>query len=239
MPASRLLRLALLVGIGGLVPPAWADMGMGPEPLQYFVSADRLEAQFRDGTDARLWDLEAWVGRDLNKFWFKSEGEDTDDGLEQAEVQGLFSRAVSAFWDLQLGLRHDLRPNPTRSYAVLGMQGEAPYRIEVDAAAFISENGDASLRIETEYDLRLTQRWILQPRTEFEFAFSQDSDLGVGRGPNSLEAGLRLRYAVVPEFAPYIGLDFETALGDTRNLRRNAGEERSSWGAVLGIHAWF
>jgi copper resistance protein B len=210
-----------------------------PETITY-VSVDRLEAQLRDADDVLIWDAEAWIGGDLNKLWFKTEGEDVDDeGLEQAELQLLYSRAIAAFWDVQAGLRHDLRPNPSKTYAVIGLQGLAPYRFEVDAAAFLSEDGDASASVELEYDLRLTQRWILQPRAELDIAFSQVAELGVGRGPSQLEAGLRLRYEVVPEFAPYVGVGYETALGDTRGLRSDEGEQRSDWGLVLGLKAWF
>ena len=216
------------------------DMGMGAPPVITYFSVDRLEGQLRDGNDALAWEAEGWVGRDLNKLWFKTKGEDVEDeGLEQAELQLLYSRAVLPFWDLQLGLRHDLRPNPSKSYAVVAVEGMAPYRIDVEASAFVSEDGDASARLELEYDLRFTQRWILQPRAELDFAFSQVSDLDVGRGPSKLETGLRLRYQVLPEFAPYLGLSYETALGDTRGLLSDANEDRSSWGLVLGLTAWF
>lgn len=222
------------------VDAAASDMGMGPPPLITYFSVDRLEGQLRDGNDALVWEAEGWVGRDLNKLWFKTKGENVEDeGLEQAELQLLYSRAVLPFWDLQVGLRHDLRPNPSKSYGVVAMEGMAPYRIDVEASAFISEDGDASARLELEYDLRFTQRWILQPRAELDFAFSQVSELDVGRGPTKLETGLRLRYQVLPEFAPYLGLSYETALGDTRGLLSDAGESRSDWGLVFGLTAWF
>ncbi|UCG73643.1 MAG: copper resistance protein B [Chromatiales bacterium] len=231
--------VSVLVALVGVDATA-TDMGMGAPPVITYFSVDRLEGQLRDGNDALVWEAEGWVGRDLNKLWFKTKGEDVEDeGLEQAELQLLFSRAVLPFWDLQLGLRHDLRPNPSKSYGVVAMEGMAPYRIDVEAAAFISEDGDASARLELEYDLRLTQRWILQPRAELDFAFSQVSELDIGRGPTKLETGLRLRYQVLPEFAPYLGLNYETALGDTRGLLSDAGESRSDWGLVVGVTAWF
>jgi copper resistance protein B len=233
--SGLLLTGALLFGLS-----AQAEMGMGPDRPLIYVALDRLEAQFRDGDDARVWDAEAWIGGDVHKAWFKTQGEDvSDEGLERAELQALYSRAIAPFWDLQLGLRHDLRPNPSKTYGVVALEGLAPYRIEVEASGFISEDGDASARLELEYDLRLTQQWILQPRAELDFAFSQVSELQVGKGPTTLETGLRLHYAVKPELSPYIGVDFESALSDTRGLRRDAGEERSSWGAVIGLSAWF
>jgi len=226
---------ALLTGL-----PTHAEMGMGPAKALTYVSVDRLEAQFRDGDDARIWDAEAWIGGDIHKAWFKTQGEDvSDEGLERAELQALYSRAIAPFWDLQLGLRHDLRPNPSKTYAVVALEGLAPYRIDVEASGFMSEDGDASVRLELDYDLRLTQQWILRPRAEIDFAFSQVSDLQVGKGPTTLETGLRLHYAIKPEFAPYIGVDFESALSSTRGLKKDAGEQRSSWGAVIGLSGWF
>ncbi|MGI9329805.1 MAG: copper resistance protein B [Gammaproteobacteria bacterium] len=232
--------LTLIAGACFFCLSAKAEMGMGGGQTLTYFSVDRLEAQFRDGDDARVWDAEAWIGGDMHKAWFKTQGEDVSgEGLERAELQALYSRAVAPFWDLQLGLRHDLRPNPSKTYGVVALEGLAPYRIEVEASGFISEDGDASARLELEYDLRLTQQWILQPRVELDFAFSQVSELQVGKGPTVLETGLRLHYAIKPELSPYIGVDFESALSDTRGLRRDAGEERSSWGAVIGLSAWF
>jgi copper resistance protein B len=220
--------------------PAAAEMGMGKPPTITYFSVDRLEAQLRDGNNALQWEAEGWVGGDLNKLWLKTEGEDIEDeGLEQAELQLLYSRAVLPFWDLQVGLRHDLRPNPSKNYAVVAMEGLAPYRVDIEASAFISEDGDPSARLELQYDLRFNQRWILQPRAELDYSFSKVSDLDLGRGPSKLETGLRLRYQLLPAFAPYLGLSYESALGDTRGLLKDAGEARSDWGLVLGLTAWF
>jgi copper resistance protein B len=235
--------LAILIMTGLLAGPVAAtDMNAamgGPKAVAY-LSLDRLEAQLRDGSNAWAWDAEGWFGGDLDKLWIKTKGEDDQDtGLEQAELQLLYSRAVAAFWDLQLGVRHDMRPNPSKTYAVVGVEGTAPYRIDIDAAAFVSEDGDASARVEAEYDLRLNQRWVLQPRAELDVAFSQTSELDVGRGPSKLETGLRLRYEFLPEFAPYLGVRYESALGNSRGLVKDAGDSRSTWSAVLGIHAWF
>lgn len=229
------LTLAALAGAASA-----SDMGMGSPPLVTYFSADRLEMRFRDGDDAIAWEAEGWIGRDMNKLVFRTEGK-LDDGssAEDAELQLLYGRSVLPFWDLQFGLRHDLRPNPSKTYAVAALAGLAPYRIEALASAFLSEDGDASARLELEYDLRLTQRWILQPRTEFDFAFSQVSDLDVGRGPGKLETGLRLRHQITQQFSPYLGLSHEMALGNTRSLLNDHGKSRSEWSLVLGLNAWF
>ena len=237
---SRLDCGAVAIALLAMGQACATDMGMGSPPLILSFSADRAEARLRDGDDAFVWDAEGWIGGDLNKVGFRTRGETDDNGsAEEAELQLLFSRAILPFWDLHAGLRHDLRPNPSKTYAVLSVEGTAPYRVEVEASAFVSEDGDASAELELEYDLRLTQQWILQPRVDFDFAFSQVSELDVGKGPSELETGLRLRYEFTKQFAPYLGVVYETALGDTRDLRKDAGEDRSSWSLGLGLKAWF
>ena len=214
--------------------------GMGGPPVITYVGLDRLEYQARDGQDARVWDAQAWIGGDLHKAWFKAEGEDvSSEGLEKSELQALYSRAIAPFWDLQAGIRHDFQPNPSRSFAVIGLQGLAPYRFEVDAAAFLSEDGDASARVEVEYDLRLTGRGILQPRVELDLAFSDVDELGIAAGPEKLEAGLRLRYAIRPDFAPYAGIEYARKLADNADLARSAGDDVDTFSVVAGLRFWF
>lgn len=217
-----------------------AEGGMEGGGVQTWLAAERLEYQARDGHDAVLWDLQGWTGGDLHKAWIKAEGERLEsEGTESSELQGLYSRAVLPYWDLQVGLRHDFRPGPSRSYAVIGLQGLAPYRFEVDAAAFVSEEGDISLRAESEYDLLITQRLILQPRLEVNIAFSDVPELEIGSGFTDVEAGLRLRYEIYREFAPYVGIEYARLLGDTGDLAKRAGEDAGGWSMVFGLRAWF
>ena len=214
--------------------------GMGRQPMQLFIGGDRLEYQVRDSEDVALWDLQGWWGGDLNKAWLKTEGDWTDSGgVENAELQLLYSRAVAAFWDLQIGARYDLRPDPETGYLAFGIQGLAPYWFEVDLAGFLSESGDLSARAELEYDLRLTRRWLVQPRLEVNAAFSDVPELAISSGLTDLEAGLRLRYEVRPEFAPYVGIEYSRLYGARADAARAAGRARSGWGLALGLRAWF
>lgn len=237
MPRLTLFAL-LLAPLAGLADEMAG--GMGRQPMQLFVGGDRLEYQLRDGDDLALWDLQGWWGGDLNKAWLKTEGEWTEtDGLDGAELQLLYSRAVAAFWDLQLGARYDFRPEPETAYLAFGIQGLAPYWFEVDLAGFLSEDGDLSARAEFEYDLRLSRRWLLQPRLELNAAFSDVPALSVSSGVTDLEAGLRLRYEFRPEFAPYIGLEYSRLYGARADSALADGLERSGWGLALGLRAWF
>ena len=202
---------------------------------------DQLEIALRDGRDGYAWeDVQFWYGGDIDKLWIKSQGEGTfGEGVESAEVQALWSHALDPWFDLQAGVRYDFRPDPERAYLVLGVQGLAPYWFEIDAAAFLSSKGDISARIEAEVDQRITQRLILQPRVELDFALQDVAEIGIGSGLSTAEAGLRLRYEIVPEFAPYVGVEYERAFGGTRRFRRLAGDDAGGWSLVLGVRAWF
>lgn len=206
----------------------------------YKVLVDQLEAKTGSGRDGYSWDGQAWYGGDINKLWLKTEGEgEFGRAPEDAEVQALWSRAIDPWFDLQAGVRYDFRPDPERAYLVLGIQGLAPYWFEVDGAAFVSDRGDASARFEGEYDLRLTQKLILQPRLEFDLALQDVPEIGIGSGLSTAELGARLRYEVRPEFAPYVGIEYERAFGDTADFRRTAGEEAGGWSFLVGLRTWF
>jgi copper resistance protein B len=204
-----------------------------------FVS--RLEAGFGDDGETWLWDVQGWSGGDINRFWWKSEGEgDLDDGLEKAELQALYSRAVTPFWDVQAGVRQDFRPDgEDTTHLVLGVQGLAPYWWEIDAAAFLSTRGDLTARVEAEYDLRITQRLILQPRLEIDASASDIPELEIGSGLSSVEAGLRLRYEFRKELAPYAGVEWSRAFGGTADYRVARGGEVDDIRLVVGLKAWF
>lgn len=206
----------------------------------YMVLADRLEFRSGETDDVFLWDMQAWYGGDINKLYIKTEGEFSidEDAFEDAEVQGLWSRAISPFWDVQAGLRYDFEPRG-KTHAVLGLQGLAPYWFEVDAAAFLSTEGDLTARIETEYELLLTQRLILQPRGELELSAQDIPEDGIGAGFSELSTGLRLRYEFKREFAPYVGIEWQTSLGDTADFVRARGGDPDNASLILGLRAWF
>lgn len=202
--------------------------------------AERLEVGASDDSEGYLWDLQGWYGGDINRFWWKSEGEgEFGEEAEGAELQALYSRAMTPFFDLQAGVRYDIRPEPERAHLVLGVQGLAPYWFEVDAAAFLSDEGEVTGRIEAEYDQRITQRLILQPRAELNLSAEDIPELGIGAGASSIEAGVRLRYEIRREFAPYIGIEWEGRFGQTKDFARAVGEDSDETRVVIGIRSWF
>ena len=204
-----------------------------------WVMADRAEYRVRDGKNGYLWDGQGYYGGDIDKFWFKSEGEGNfGEKIESAEVQALWSHAIAPFFDLQAGVRQDFAPRD-RTYAVIGIQGLAPYLFEIDGAAFLSDRGDLTARIEAEYEQRITQRLILQPRAELNLAAQDVPELGIGAGLDTAEMGIRLRYEFAREFAPYIGVEQEWKVGQSARYARAAGEDPSVTNYVIGMRFWF
>lgn len=204
------------------------------------ILVEQFEYRFQDGKDVMAWDGQAWYGGDYEKIRLKTEGAfKPGEGVEDAEVQLLYARLLGYYWDIQAGVRHDFRPKPSRSYGVIGLQGLAPGYFEIDLNGFVSEDGDVSARFKAEYDLLITQRLILQPKAEINLAFQDVPELGVGQGLNDIELGLRLRYEITREFAPYVGVAWHRKLGETANMARHEGEDADELSILAGVRFWF
>jgi len=189
------------------------------------VRADQLEYRSRDGADAQAFEGEAWWGGDASKWVVKARGERLEgEGWEKGEAEVLKAWPVGPYFDLQAGVRYDLAPKG-RSYAAVGFEGLAPYWFELQGTAYLSDQGKVSARGEASYDLRLTQKLILQPRVEADLAEA---------GAATLEGGLRLRYEITRAFAPYVGVVRERAFGPAVV----AGERAGSTAVVIGVRAW-
>ena len=221
-------------------PEGWPMPMMGDQ-LYGSLFVDRLEYGDSDEGETVLWDAQAWYGGDYNKFWFKTEGEGPTGESPEVELHVLYDRTFSSFWSWQAGVRYDVRPDGREdtAYTAVGLQGLAPQWFETGVALFLSDEGDVSLRGEVEYDLRLTQRLVLQPRLELNVSAGDVPELGLGSGLNNTEAGLRLRYEIRREVAPYIGVRWERLHGDTRDMARAAGDPTSTTSFVIGIRAWW
>lgn len=210
--------------------------GMGASMLMI----DRLEWRPARGANGYAWEVEGWAGGDIDRLAFKSKGEGVSGARpEQAEVQAGWSHALDPWFNLRLGVRQDLRPRPMRTQAVLAVEGLAPYWFEVEGEAFVSHKGEVTARAEASYDQRITQSLILQPAAELNLSAQHMPELDTGAGLTSIELGLRLRYEVVREFAPYVGLHWERKLGETARLHRAKGEDPDSLRLVAGVRFWF
>jgi len=206
----------------------------------YSVVFNLAEFRVQRGRDAYRWEGEGWIGGDINRFVLKTEGEGAVGlGVEAGEVRALYSRALDPWFNLQVGIRHDFEPGQPRSYASVGFEGLAPYLVKLEGALFLSDKGDVLARLEGTYDERITQRLILQSRAELNFAAQDVPANGIGSGLSSAELGLRLRYEVRREFAPYVGISWEGKLGDSARFARAAGDGVRATSLVFGVRAWF
>lgn len=201
---------------------------------------DLAEYQARKGGDGYRFEAEAWIGSDLDRLLIKTEGEGTfGESLEDLEVQALFSRAISPYWNAHAGLRHDFRPDPSRTYAMIGIEGVAPYWVHMGGQLFLSDKGQFRARAEGSYDQRITQSLILSPRAELNFSAQDMPRIGVGSGLTDAELGLRLRYEIRREFAPYVGVEWSTKVGETARFARASGEDPDTVNFVAGFRFWF
>jgi copper resistance protein B len=209
----------------------------------FMLQADRLEWRSGEGEPVGLLEGQGWYGGDMNRLWVKTEAElllDAPRGegeVQELELQALYSRPISPWFDLQAGIRHDFEPGPSRTHAVLGIQGLAPQWFELDLALFLSEDGDLSSRLEAEYEMLFTQRLVLQLRAEVGLEAGDVPELGIGSGLSTAEAGARLSYGRI--FAPYAGVEWEEKLGRTADFARAGGEETGSVSAVFGFRFWY
>lgn len=210
----------------------------GLTAYRFFI--ERAETRIRDGRDGYLLDGQGWYGGDIDKIWLKGEIEGAwGEKPEHAEIQALWSHAIDPWFDVQTGVRYDPQPGPDRAHLVLGVQGLAPYWWEVDAALFLSNKGEVTARAEAEYDLRITQKLILQPRGELDFSLQSMRELGIGAGLSQAAIGARLRYQLSPLLAPYVGVEYERAFGNTADFRRAEGEDAGEWNLLAGVRFWF
>lgn len=201
-----------------------------------FFLAERFEAHANDGDASLALEAHGWLGGDIQKLWLKFDAEHdaSESSLDELEVQGLYSRAIRPFWDLQVGVRQDIQPGPAKTHAVLGVQGVAPYWFEIDSALFVSERGDISARVEAEYEFRLSQRLLLQPRVELNTAFFDDEESGLASGDIVVNSGLRLRLEVTRHIAPYFGISWQGVLGGSRKH-----DSEDPFSLVAGVRFWF
>jgi len=221
------------------------DFGAIPRPRfadeQNFASLwmDRFEAVRSENNTSLLYDLQAWFGRDYDRLVLKAEGTLDDGKLDESSTELLWGHAVATYWDGQLGLRYDSGDGSSRSWLAFGLQGLAPYWFEVDITGYIGEQGRTALSLEAEYEILFTQRLILQPRLEADVYGKDDAERGIGAGLSEVAAGLRLRYEVRREIAPYVGVEWAGKYGGSADYARAAGVDSSEMRAVAGVRFWF
>lgn len=215
------------------------DMSHGAS-LHSLVLFNRLEAWDADPGTGQAWEAQAWIGGDIHRLWLRSEGERQRGSTGSSNLEVLYGRSVSPWWDVVTGIRHDFTPGTSQTWAAFGVQGMAPYKFEISATAYLGESGQVAAEVEVEYELLLTNRLILQPLVELRFNSKDDPSRQVGSGLGKAEAGLRLRYEFSNRrFAPYLGVAHERVFGRTADFHRAEGENVRDTRVVAGIRFWF
>jgi copper resistance protein B len=212
---------------------------MDDDPLNTMFMIDRLEVGNAHGTSPLAWGARAWVGRDFNKLLLRSEGRMDGGKVEDAELEVLWVRPASRWWNLVAGARHEFEPGQSRSWLAAGVEGLAPYRLHVQATGYVGEQGRTALRLETEYELLLTNRLILQPRAELNAYGKGDPGRGIGSGVSDLEVGLRLRFEIRREVAPYVGVTWINKFGGTAGIARANGQDPHEVQVLVGLRVWY
>ncbi|MGX9718928.1 copper resistance protein B [Stenotrophomonas acidaminiphila] len=203
------------------------------------VLFDHLEAWNNAHGSGQSWAAKGWFGGDIDRLWLRSEGQRSEGRLGEWSLDALYGHAISPWWDVVGGVRHDGGDAPGLTRAAIGVQGLAPYKFEFAATAYLGGPRRAELAVEAEYSLLLTNRLILQPSLEASLAADDDPRRGVGSGLGHVEAGLRLRYEITRRFAPYVGFVHERRYGRSADIHRDAGEGTRDSRWVAGVRFWF
>ncbi|MBS0226507.1 MAG: copper resistance protein B [Proteobacteria bacterium] len=220
------------------VPPHGGH-DMMDNAIHSYALLNRLETWNDTPGRGVAWEGRGWIGTDLNRVWVRTEGERISSRTESANAEVLYGHSVSPWWDVVAGVRHDFEPGNGQTFAAIGVQGLAPQKFEVEATAYVGQRGQIAMRFETEYELLLTNRLILQPMVEVN-AYGKDDRLrGIGSGLSTAGAGLRLRYEFTRQFAPYLGVTREQAFGRTADFRREASGQKGDTRFILGVRTWF
>lgn len=212
---------------------------MDDDPLNTKLMLDRFELVDTSDGSALSWGGSAWIGRDFNKLLLRTEGERMGGQTVDADLSAFWARPVARWWNQLLGARQDLAPGATRSWLAFGVEGTAPYNLHVQATGYLGEQGRTALRVETEYELLLTNRLILQPRAEFNVYGKSDRSRSMGSGLSDLDVGLRLRYELRREVAPYLGVSWVNRFGSTAAIARANGEEAHALQVLAGLRVWY
>ncbi|MDV2858666.1 copper resistance protein B [Oceanimonas sp. CAM02] len=219
--------------------PGPRQLKLADEHWFYGVLADRLERVDNGDEQILAYEVEAWAGRDYNRAVIKAEGDIEHGRLTEASTELLWRHALTGFWNSDLGVRYDTGHGPDQGWLAAGVSGLAPYWLELDATAYLGDDGQTALALEAEYELLLTQRWVLQPAIELTAYGSNDVERGQGRGLSNLVAGARLRYEISRQFAPYVGWEWQTALGKRADQLREEDEATQENRWVAGVRFWF
>ncbi|HEP9100194.1 TPA: copper resistance protein B [Pseudomonas aeruginosa] len=230
----------LKLGEGDYAVPGVPRLMLADEHRFGALLGETLERRFtRKGEDSTAYDLQGWYGTTYNRAVVKAEGDIAKGKLEESRTELLWGHAISSYWDTQLGVRLDNGEGPSRQWLAFGVQGLAPYWFELDATAYVGDGGRTAFRLEASYELLITQRLILEPKVEMQFYGKDDPERRIGSGLAEASAGLRLRYEISRQFAPYVGIERAGSFGKTADYVRADGGRAQQTRFVAGVRFWF
>lgn len=218
--------------------PIHPPMMMGNDPLMS-LAVNRLELGHNGDNNQGAYEIEGWWGDDWNRAVLKAEGEISNQSLSDARTELLWRKPISTFWNTELGVRQDSGYANNRTWAGFGINGISPYWVSLDATLYIRDQSQTELILTSEYDWRITQRLILQPRVEMSLYGKNDLTNDIGEGLSEVQSGLRLRYEISRQFAPYIGIENNRHYGKTADLMKASNEQPNQTFAVVGVALWF
>lgn len=236
--------LLICTGLATLTTDFVAHAMFNDDPLLSKVMAE-FELFEEAGETALEWDVDIWIGRDLNKVWIKTAGERVGSEFEDANIEIVNSRAISAYWDHQFGLRQDLgaesNSGKNRTWVSYGFIGTAPYFVEVDARLFVGEESSSQILIELEREIMLTQEWVLTPELDIVANGRSNRQYNEGSGLAEIEFSLRLGYEHEGnrKFQPFLGVSAVQKIGATRSLAKADDRESSDFKLIVGVHGWY
>jgi copper resistance protein B len=220
---------------------AFPDVGghaVHDDAVRAYILADELEWRAGGDRDGAHWDLDGWIGKDVRRLWLRTEGISEGDRLDEAHAHVLYGHAFAPWWEVVAGVRQDVDPGSAQTWAAGGIQGLTPYRIDLEVTGYLGGDGRTQLRVDAANDLRLTRRLIVQSRVEASLNGKADAERLIGAGLSSMEAGLRFRYEIRRELAPYAGVVWRSAFFETADLARAAGEDIAGFQFVVGLRVW-
>jgi copper resistance protein B len=218
---------------------AMQAMDMADNAAIGMLLVDQLEAFYGHGDHGQAWQAQGWYGYDENKFWVRTEGDRSEGRLQSSDLEALWNHAVTAFWSTQLGLRGDIGPGPSRLWTAFGIQGMAPYNLDVEATGYVGANGRTAARFRSEYELRFTQHLILQPELELNLYSTDAIAQRLGNELSNVALGMRLRYEFRRQFAPYLGVNWVRRLSAANSTLSSYRQPLVDRQIVAGIRFWF
>jgi copper resistance protein B len=254
MRTAEVFFFAVILAIGGTSvvtaqPPSagtapYTQYGESPvmdNRIFYHLLFDELEGRTNGPDNEFRWDGEGWIGTDMNKLWFKSEGFVEHGRMTDGDQEALYDRPIPhlKYFDLQAGVRYDLDSDPGRTWGAIGIEGLAPHFFEFAPTFYFSNRDFFAGRIEGSYDILITNRLIAQPQFELNFFSKSNPSRGIGSGVSDLDSGLRLRYEISRKFAPYIGVAYDWKFGETADFTRAEGGTVNDVRFIFGVRLWY